>query len=126
MAAATRTSPTWERYAWVAGILYVLAVVAESAVGLGVGINQNDSAAVVVDPGHVVVDLGMLSDSERGSLEAEVDTSAPPTTTTTQPPAPLAGTRLHATGMILTALALIVVGALLLMGSRRLSDRGTK
>ena len=47
MVAATRTSPTWERYAWVAGILYVLAVVAESAVGLGVGINQNDSAAKI-------------------------------------------------------------------------------
>jgi hypothetical protein len=45
--AATRISPTWERYAWVAGVLYVLAVVAESAVGLAVGINQNDSAAKV-------------------------------------------------------------------------------
>jgi hypothetical protein len=31
----------------VAGIVYVLAVVAESAVGLGVGINQNDSAAKI-------------------------------------------------------------------------------
>ncbi len=47
MVAATRASPTWERYAWVAGILYVIAVVAESAVGLGVGINQNDSAAKI-------------------------------------------------------------------------------
>jgi hypothetical protein len=45
--AATRTSPTWERYAWVAGILYVLAVLAESAIGLGVSINQNDSAAKI-------------------------------------------------------------------------------
>ena len=45
---ATRSSgPAWERYAWVAGILYVLAVVAESAIGLGVGINQNDSAAKI-------------------------------------------------------------------------------
>ena len=43
----TRTSPAWERYAWVAGILFVLAVVAESAAGLGVGINQNDSAAKI-------------------------------------------------------------------------------
>ena len=47
MVAATQTSPAWERYAWVAGILYVLAVVAESAVGLAVGINQNDSAAKI-------------------------------------------------------------------------------
>ena len=45
---ATRSSgPAWERYAWVAGILYVLAVLAESAIGLGVGINQNDSAAKI-------------------------------------------------------------------------------
>jgi hypothetical protein len=45
--AATRTSPAWERYAWVAGILFVLAVVAETAVSLGVPINQNDSAAKI-------------------------------------------------------------------------------
>jgi hypothetical protein len=45
--AATRTGPGWERYAWVAGILFVLAVVAESAVSIGVGINQNDSAAKI-------------------------------------------------------------------------------
>ena len=48
--------------------------------------------AVVVDPNGVVVDLGMLSVSERMSLEAQVDASTPPTTTTTRPPAPLAGT----------------------------------
>jgi Domain of unknown function (DUF4386) len=45
--AATRPTPTWERYAWVAGILFVLAVVAEAAVSLGVPINQNDSAAEI-------------------------------------------------------------------------------
>jgi hypothetical protein len=45
--AGTRASSTWVRYAWVAGILYVLAVVVESAVSLGVGINQNDSAAKI-------------------------------------------------------------------------------
>src|SRR5450631_2040000 len=45
--AATRTSPAWERYAWVAGFLFVLAVVAETAVSLGVPINQNDSAAKI-------------------------------------------------------------------------------
>jgi hypothetical protein len=45
---ATRTSSSaWERYAWVAGILFVLAVVAETAVSLGVPINQNDSAAKI-------------------------------------------------------------------------------
>jgi Domain of unknown function (DUF4386) len=44
---ATRVSPAWERYAWVAGILFVFAVVAESAVSIGVGINQNDSVAKI-------------------------------------------------------------------------------
>jgi hypothetical protein len=44
---ATRAAPAWERYAWAAGIIYVLAVVAESAVSIGVGINQNDSAAKI-------------------------------------------------------------------------------
>jgi len=82
--------------------------------------------AVVVDPGHVVVDLGMLSESQRTSLEAEVDTTAPPTTTTTQPTAPLAGTGLNVRGMLLTALTLILAGASLFIGSRRLSRRGTE
>lgn len=81
--------------------------------------------AVVVDPGHVVVDLGMLSESQRTSLEAEVDTTTPPTTTTTQPTAPLASTGPNVTGMLLTALALILAGASLFFGSRRLSRRGT-
>jgi hypothetical protein len=82
-----------------------------------------------VDPGNVVIDLGMLSASQSVSLEAQVDTSTPPTTTTTtttQPPAPLAGTGLNVTGMVLTALALILAGALLLLGSRRHSLRETE
>jgi hypothetical protein len=84
------------------------------------------TGAVVVDPGPVVVNLGMLSDSQRVTLEAEVDTSAPPTTTTSQPPAPLAGTGLNATAMVLAALSLILAGALLFIGSRRPAQRGTK
>jgi hypothetical protein len=48
MVTAPRVSKiAWERYAWLAGILYVLAVLVESAIGLGVGINQNDSAAKI-------------------------------------------------------------------------------
>jgi hypothetical protein len=43
----TRITPAWERYAWAAGIIFVIAVLAESAVGLVVGINQNDSAAKI-------------------------------------------------------------------------------
>ncbi len=46
--AATRTSSAWERYAWVAGILYVIALVAVSVVGLlGGGLSQNGSAAKI-------------------------------------------------------------------------------
>jgi hypothetical protein len=48
MAGATRTSSAWERYAWVAGILYVIALVAETVVGLlGGAVSQNDSAAKI-------------------------------------------------------------------------------
>ncbi len=47
--AATRTAPSWEGYAWVAGILFVVAVLVESAIGIGVGINQNDSAAKIAN-----------------------------------------------------------------------------
>jgi hypothetical protein len=45
----TRAAPGWERYAWLAGILFVLVVLAESAIELGVGINQNDSAAKIAN-----------------------------------------------------------------------------
>jgi hypothetical protein len=34
----------WERYAWAAGIIYVIALVAESVDAVGVGLTQNDSA----------------------------------------------------------------------------------
>ncbi len=84
------------------------------------------AAAIVVDPGPVVVTLGMLSISQRVSLEAEVDASAPPTTTTTQPIGPLPHTGLNVTGRTLTALALILAGALLVRRSRRPSRRETK
>lgn len=84
------------------------------------------AAAVVVDPGPVVVTLGTLSISQRVSLETEVDASAPPTTTTTQPLGPLPHTGLNVTGRALTALALILAGALLVMRSRRPSRRETK
>ena len=42
---AARTSRPWGRYAWTAGIVYVIALVAESVVAVGVGLTQNDSAA---------------------------------------------------------------------------------
>ena len=40
----SRAATDWERYAWAAGIIYVIALVAESVVALGVGLTQNDSA----------------------------------------------------------------------------------
>jgi Domain of unknown function (DUF4386) len=50
MVAATRTSRAWERYAWVAGILYVIALVAETVVGLlGGALSTNDSAAKIAN-----------------------------------------------------------------------------
>jgi hypothetical protein len=45
----TRSSSTWERYAWVAGILFVVAVVVETAISIGIPINQNDSAAKIAN-----------------------------------------------------------------------------
>jgi Domain of unknown function (DUF4386) len=38
------TARDWQRYAWAAGIIYVIALVAESVVAVGVGLTQNDSA----------------------------------------------------------------------------------
>jgi Domain of unknown function (DUF4386) len=53
MVAATRTSSAWDRYAWVAGILYVIALVAETVVGvLGGGLSQNASAAKIANTLH--------------------------------------------------------------------------
>jgi Domain of unknown function (DUF4386) len=40
----SRAARDWQRYAWAAGIIYVVALVAESVVALGVGLTQNDSA----------------------------------------------------------------------------------
>ncbi len=42
---AARTSRPWGRYAWGAGIVYVIALVAEIVVAASVGLTQNDSAA---------------------------------------------------------------------------------
>lgn len=48
----TRTSNAWERYAWVAGVLFVIAFVAETVVSTGVGLTQNDSAAKIASRLH--------------------------------------------------------------------------
>ena len=45
-----RDLSAWERYAWAAGILYVIALVAETVVGvLGGGLSQNASAAKIAN-----------------------------------------------------------------------------
>ncbi len=44
---AMRSSRAWERYAWVAGIVFVIALVAEAVVATGLGLSQSDSAATI-------------------------------------------------------------------------------
>ncbi len=43
----------WESYAWVAGILFVVALVAEIVVAVGVELSQNDSAVKIANGLHV-------------------------------------------------------------------------
>ncbi len=49
---AARTSGPWQRYAWLAGVVFVIALVAESVVATVVGINQDDLAAKIADALH--------------------------------------------------------------------------
>jgi hypothetical protein len=51
--AVPQTHPSaWERYAWVAGIVFVIALVAETVVSAGVGLSQEDSAAKIAHGLH--------------------------------------------------------------------------
>jgi hypothetical protein len=50
--ATTRTTRGWERYAWVAGIVFVVALLAESVVATGIGLTQNDSPAKIASGLH--------------------------------------------------------------------------
>jgi hypothetical protein len=52
MVLAMRTARPWERYAWVAGIVFVIALVAESVVGATIGLSQDDSAAKIASGLH--------------------------------------------------------------------------
>ena len=47
-----RTTRSWEQYAWLAGILFVIALLAESVVSTGVGLTQDDSAAKIASGLH--------------------------------------------------------------------------
>lgn len=49
MMAAKRVFGAWERYAWVAGIIFVIALIAETVISTAVGVNQNDSAAKIAN-----------------------------------------------------------------------------
>ena len=68
--------------------------------------------AVVVDSGNRTVDLGQLSTSQRMALEAVVDS--------------LAGTGQNETAMASGAVALILLGTSLLVGSRRIGRGRTR
>ncbi|MGA8747024.1 MAG: DUF4386 family protein [Solirubrobacterales bacterium] len=52
MVIAARPPSAWERCAWVAGILFVVALVAELVVAVGVELSQNDSAAKIAKGLH--------------------------------------------------------------------------
>ena len=65
MVVATRTSRAWERYAWAAGIVFVVALLAEGGISAGLPINQDDSAAKIArqlqDHRHTVLVAAYLS-----------------------------------------------------------------
>jgi hypothetical protein len=49
---ATRTTSAWQRYAWGAGIVFVVALLAESLIATGIGVTHNDSAAKIATGLH--------------------------------------------------------------------------
>jgi Domain of unknown function (DUF4386) len=59
------TDSVWERRAWAAGIVFVVAVLAETAISAGLPINQNDSASKIArqlqDHRHTVLVAAYLS-----------------------------------------------------------------
>ncbi|MBV9415490.1 MAG: DUF4386 family protein [Solirubrobacterales bacterium] len=50
--AATRTAGAWERCGWVAGIVFVVAFLAESVIATGIGLTHNDSPAKIATGLH--------------------------------------------------------------------------
>jgi hypothetical protein len=47
-----RSSHAWERYAWAAGILFVVAIASEAVISIGVELSQDDSAAKIANGLH--------------------------------------------------------------------------
>lgn len=63
---AARTTSAGERYAWVAGIIFVVALLAESVIATGVGLTQDDSPAKIA--------AGLYQHRERSLLIAYLST----------------------------------------------------
>jgi hypothetical protein len=49
---SSRAASAWERRAWAAGVLFVVALVAEAVIAAGIPINQDDSAAKIASALH--------------------------------------------------------------------------
>jgi len=49
---SSRNAATWERYAWAAGIVFVLALLAESVVATGIGLTHQESATAIATGLH--------------------------------------------------------------------------
>ena len=47
-----RPSSAWERYAWAAGIVFVVAIATEAVIAIGVEVSQDDSAAKIANALH--------------------------------------------------------------------------
>jgi Domain of unknown function (DUF4386) len=52
MEAQPRIVDRWERWAWAGGIVYVLALLAESAIAVGIGLTHDESAATIAKGLH--------------------------------------------------------------------------
>jgi hypothetical protein len=60
-----RTDSVWERRAWAAGVVFVVAVLAETAISAGLPINQDDSATKIAqqlqDHRHIILVAAYIS-----------------------------------------------------------------
>jgi len=61
-------SRVWVRYAWVAGILFVIALLAESVVSTGPGVSQDDSAAKIAQRCTTTASVGFWSATYQSSM----------------------------------------------------------
>jgi hypothetical protein len=46
---AARPASAWDRYAWAAGIVFVVAIATEAVISIAVEVNQDDSAAKIAN-----------------------------------------------------------------------------